>query len=88
MPKSNLAKKNLSPLNMTKYSQPLELVLFLVINYNIKYNKSFHYPHLLNNYLFIYLIFSGLTKYTNNQFQVNHEAKVAYPFTRYTMAVP
>ena len=43
------------------YSQPLELVLFLVINSNIKYHKGFYYPQLLNNHLFNYLIFLDLT---------------------------
>jgi len=43
---------------MTKYSQPLELIPFHVINPCIKCHKVSHYPHLLNNYL----IFPGLTK--------------------------
>jgi len=49
---------------MTKYSQPLELMLFLVINSSINYHKGSHYPHLLNNNLFNYLNFSGLTMTT------------------------
>ena len=44
-----------------KYSQPLELVLFHVMALCIKCLKGFYYPHLLNNYLINYLIFSGLT---------------------------
>ena len=45
----------------TKYSQPLELVLFHVISICIKCHKGFYYPHLLNNYLFNYSNFSSLT---------------------------
>ena len=44
-----------------KYSQPLELVLFHVIEIRIKSLKGFYYPHLLNNYLINYLNFLGLT---------------------------
>jgi len=44
-----------------KYSQPIELVLFHIIAICIKYFKRSYYPHLLNNYLINYLIFSGLT---------------------------
>ena len=47
--------------HMTKYFQLLELVLLNIIKANIKCNKGSHYPHLLNNYLFNYLNFSGLT---------------------------
>jgi len=47
--------------HITKYSQPLELVLFHVTTTNIKCHKGFYYPHLLNNYLFNHLIFPGLT---------------------------
>jgi len=50
-----------SPHTQSKYSQPLELVLFHVIVPHIKYFKGFHYSQLLNNYLNNYLIFSGLT---------------------------
>jgi len=48
-----------SPVNPTKYAQPLELILFYVIAFRIYCLKDFHYPHLLNNYLIIYLIFLG-----------------------------
>ena len=47
--------------HITKYSQPFELVLFHIINFSIKCHKGFHYPYLLNNYLFNYLNFSGFT---------------------------
>jgi len=47
--------------HMTKYSQPLELVLFHIIKACIKCHKGSQYPHLLHNYLFNYLNFSGLT---------------------------
>jgi len=47
-----------------KYSQPIELVLFHVITLCIKGLKGFFYPHLLNNYLVNYLIFSGLTPFS------------------------
>ena len=47
--------------HMTKYSQPLELVLFHIIKASIKCHTGSHYPHLLNNYLFNYLNLSGLT---------------------------
>jgi len=47
---------------MTKYSQPLALVLFHVIKTNIKCHKCYHYSHLLNNYLFNYLNVLGLTE--------------------------
>jgi len=46
-----------------KYSQPLELVLFHITTININCHKGFYYPHLLNNYLFSCLNFSGLTGY-------------------------
>jgi len=46
---------------MPKYSQPFELVLFHIINLNIKCHKGSRYPHLLNNHLFNYLNLSGLT---------------------------
>ena len=52
---------NPSSLTQSKYYQPFELVLFHVIAIRIKYLKCFYYPHLLNNYLINYLIFSGLT---------------------------
>jgi len=45
-----------------KYSQPFELVLFHIIAFRIKCLKGSYYPHLLNNYLINYLIFSGLTQ--------------------------
>jgi len=48
----------------TKYSQPFELVLFHVITVYINCHKGSYHPHLLNNYLFNYLIFSGLTPCT------------------------
>jgi len=48
---------NLSPLIITKYSQPFELILFHIIKAIIKYHKDSNYPQLLNNYL----NFSGLT---------------------------
>jgi len=44
-----------------KYSQPLELVLFHVIQARINYHKCSPYPHLLINYLFNLLNFAGLT---------------------------
>ena len=47
--------------HIIKYSQPLELVLFHIINPSIKCHKGSHYPHLLNNYL----KFSGLTGSTH-----------------------
>ena len=59
---------NPSPLTQSKYSQPLELVLFYVIVFCIKCLKGFYYPHLLNNYLINYLIFSGLTARKKNHF--------------------
>ena len=52
----------------TMYSQPLELVLFHVISICIKCHKGFYYPHLLNNYLFNYSNFSGLTLRDANNF--------------------
>ena len=45
----------------TKYSQPFELVLFLVIIVWTKCHKGSITAFILNNYLFNYLIFSGLT---------------------------
>ena len=45
-----------------KYSQPFKLVLFHIIIIRIKFLKGSYYPHLLNNYLFNYLNFSGLTE--------------------------
>jgi len=50
-----------SPFTQSKYSQLFELVPFHVTIINIKCHKGFYYPHLLNNYLFDYLIFSGFT---------------------------
>ena len=52
---------NPSPFIIRKYSQPIELILFHVINPSIKCHKGSHYSHLLNNYLFNYLNFLGLT---------------------------
>ena len=52
---------NLGPFIESKYFQPLKQVRFHVIIIRIKYLKGSYYPHLLNNYLFIYLNFSGLT---------------------------
>jgi len=37
------------------------LVLFHITTINIKCHKGFYYPHLLNNYSFNFLNFSGLT---------------------------
>ena len=45
-----------------KYSQPFELILFHATTINIKFHKGFYYSPLLNNYLFNYLIFLGLTE--------------------------
>ena len=47
--------------NTIKYSQPFKLVLFHIIKIRMKCHKGSYYLHLLNNYLFNYLIFSGLT---------------------------
>jgi len=58
---------NPSPLNITKYSQPLKLVFFHIIKVNIKCHKGSHYLYLLNNYLFNYLNFSGLTTVIQTQ---------------------
>jgi len=44
-----------------RYSQPIKLVLFHITKVSINCHKGFHYLHLLNNYLFNYLNFSGLT---------------------------
>jgi len=45
----------------SSYSQPLKLVHFHVITNQIKCHKGSHDSHLLNNNLFNYLNFSGLT---------------------------
>jgi len=50
-----------------KHSQPFELALFHIIAINIKCLKGLYYPHLLNNYLFNYLNFSGLTMGKNEE---------------------
>jgi len=47
--------------HISKYSQPLQLVLFNVIALRIKCLKGFYYPHLLNSYLINFLNFSSLT---------------------------
>ena len=59
---TQLANIGLEPKSshITKYSQPFELVLFHIIHIRIKCHKGSHYPHLLINYLFIELIFTGL----------------------------
>jgi len=56
----------------TKYSQPLELVLFHIITIRIKCLKDSYYPYLLNNYLINYLNFSGLTEATTSAKTKNH----------------
>jgi len=40
---------NPSPFNMSKYSQPLELVLLHIIKANINCHNGFYYSHLLIN---------------------------------------
>ena len=47
-----------------KYFQPFELIFFHIIRICIKCHKGSYYPHLLNNYLFNYLIFPSLTNST------------------------
>ena len=51
--------------HITKYSQPLELVSFLVILPALNVIKIFLHAIILNNCLFNYLIFSGLTFYVS-----------------------
>jgi len=69
---------NPSPLTQLKYSQPLELILFHVIQTRIKYHKCSSYPHLLINYLFNYLIFTGHTTivHLNNEFCTCYPTKL------------
>jgi len=64
---------NPSPFTQSKYSQPLELVLFHIITIHIKCLKDSYYQHILNNYLINYLNFSGLKK--------NHRPLVLYRYT-------
>jgi len=56
---------NPSPLNLIKYSQPFELLLFHVINLNFKCHKGsttrIYYIITFPPTLFTYLNFSGLT---------------------------
>jgi len=53
IPKEILAKREfLCPFNTTKYSQPLELVIFHVTSINNKCHKGSYYLYLLINYFF------------------------------------
>ena len=59
-----------------KYSQPFELVCFHIIHVRIKCHKGSHYPHLLINYFFNSLIFSGLTCIDWDQMKVKVSTNV------------
>ena len=57
------------------YFQPFKLVLFHVIPINIKSHQGFYYRYLLNNYLFNYLNFLGLTLL---HYKVKHKVDSPY----------
>jgi len=49
--------------HISKYSQPLELILFHIIKVSINCHKGFYYPHLIK-FIFIYLFkLVALTSY-------------------------
>jgi len=58
-----------------KYSQPHELVLFHIMKLSINCHKGFHYPHLINSYLFNYIKVVGLTTHTGNTRQPEPQLK-------------